>query len=520
MFVERQIEMCLIGGMSLLLRGCLIGNGCRSARSSSPLRMVLENLSDGIKGMGDGMDKRSAGSVVQTQFPQPERLIVVGDIHGDEGAFLGCLKIAGLVDDDGNWIGGETHFVQLGDILDRGDGEKAVLDHILRLQPQAAQAGGRIDVVLGNHEVMNAELDFRYVTPGAWETWGMPEDAKLRSHVERHMEVLGYPDFMMERIAAFKAGGEVTRQMADMPVAMVVGDTLLAHGGIRMEHLEFGLEELNTQTKEWLLNERLAKPAILGSGSSPVWTRIFSAPSPQEAALEEMCEVLKRLGAKRMVVGHTPQLTGINCATLGGYEVWRTDTGMSSGMMCGPVECLEVLKDGTVNILTEAGPISGDLRRPSAVGEFPDVCDLDTGICTPQQEGSSPVKQEGSPPVKQRQESEDKDEGGSETKGEEVPSLADLIRASRAKGVAGSRAGANEVAKSVMSKVVSPGPGVDASAKPRPPPPATKDASPSPPEGKGPKVPAGVKVESSAKAPRPPPGPPPPDAKADSSPAA
>ena len=41
------------------------------------------------------------------------------------------------------------------------------------------------------------------------------------------------------------------------------------------------------------------------------------------------------LGAKRMVVGHTPQIRGINSAvTEEGREVWRCDTGMSAG--CAP----------------------------------------------------------------------------------------------------------------------------------------------------------------------------------------
>jgi hypothetical protein len=50
----------------------------------------------------------------------------------------------------------------VGDILDRGDEEKDCLDLLLALKPQAKAAGGQLHILLGNHEIMNADLDFRY----------------------------------------------------------------------------------------------------------------------------------------------------------------------------------------------------------------------------------------------------------------------------------------------------------------------------------------------------------------------
>lgn len=56
---------------------------------------------------------------------------------------------------------------------------------------------------------------------------------------------------------------------------------------------------------------------------------------------------------------------------------------MSSGMMSGPLEAIEVLKDGRVNILTKNGIVNSALRSPDIVGDVVDVCDLETNICTP-----------------------------------------------------------------------------------------------------------------------------------------
>ena len=49
-----------------------------------------------------------------------ERIVAVGDIHGDYGNYIEVLRAAGLVDKKGKWSGGKTHLVQTGDIPDRG----------------------------------------------------------------------------------------------------------------------------------------------------------------------------------------------------------------------------------------------------------------------------------------------------------------------------------------------------------------------------------------------------------------
>jgi hypothetical protein len=61
-------------------------------------------------------------------FPAQERVIAVGDVHGDADALRGCLRLAKLIDDKDKWCGGATHLVQLGDVTDRGDGERECID--------------------------------------------------------------------------------------------------------------------------------------------------------------------------------------------------------------------------------------------------------------------------------------------------------------------------------------------------------------------------------------------------------
>ena len=56
-----------------------------------------------------------------TFLPKAEKIVAIGDVHGDMMKARRAFKLAGLVDDDDRWIGGKTVVVQLGDILDRGD---------------------------------------------------------------------------------------------------------------------------------------------------------------------------------------------------------------------------------------------------------------------------------------------------------------------------------------------------------------------------------------------------------------
>jgi len=66
--------------------------------------------------------------VFRTVFPAQQRVIAIGDVHGDASALAGCLRLARLIDGNGDWRGGVTHLVQLGDVTDRGNDERECID--------------------------------------------------------------------------------------------------------------------------------------------------------------------------------------------------------------------------------------------------------------------------------------------------------------------------------------------------------------------------------------------------------
>jgi hypothetical protein len=270
---------------------------------------------------------------IPTRFSAAERLVAIGDVHGDLAATKAALRLAGLIDGGDAWAGGTTVLVQTGDMLDRGDDERAILDLFERLQREAKEAGGAVHVLHGNHELMNVAGDFRYVTPGGFADFAdvpLMEDSAL-SRV---------PSAQRPRASAFFPGGRYARKLAAHPVVVVVGDTVFAHGGV-LPHDAAQIERINAEVASWLLGRSTAGAKIVSRPDSPVWSRHFSD-EPDESDCQLLDQSLSTLKVARMVVGHTPQKT---IAPACDEKVWRVDVGMAAHYG-GTPQALEITADG------------------------------------------------------------------------------------------------------------------------------------------------------------------------------
>ena len=239
------------------------------------------------------------------------RVVGIGDLHGDLKATRSVLRGVGAIDDQDHWVGGDLVVVQTGDVLDRGDDEKEILDLLDQVATEAQAAGGALIPMLGNHELMNARGDFRYVTPGAASDW---------------------PD----RAASFSPGGPEALRLASRDLIVVVNDTLFVHGGILPTHAAYGIDKINDEVAAWLRGDLAGPPAIMAERDSPQWSRHYSD-DPDENDCHLLHQTLASLRLKRMVVGHTVQDVP-NPACDG--QVWRIDVGMSAhyGGAWGAVE--------------------------------------------------------------------------------------------------------------------------------------------------------------------------------------
>jgi hypothetical protein len=170
------------------------------------------------------------------RFSGVERVVAIADVHGALEELIEVLRGVGLVDEELAWTGGETHLVSLGDLVDRGDHGRQVMDLLMRLQAEAAAAGGAIHIVLGNHEVMNLVGDLRYVSEGDYAQFGSAPAGNL-------------PPGFLERRAAFAPDGKYGRWLLGFPVAIAYDDTLFLHGGVSGALGGLSLEDLNEASR-------------------------------------------------------------------------------------------------------------------------------------------------------------------------------------------------------------------------------------------------------------------------------
>ena len=245
------------------------------------------------------------GGCVTTQAETQERkqgTYAIGDLHADLERGRQALQLAGLVDGEGRWTGGSSILVQTGDITDRGPDGLQTLEFMEQLQKDAAAAGGRVLPLMGNHEAMNLMGDWRYVSAGDVESFGSLEARKQ----------------------AFSPAGKWGRWLRKKSVAAQVGDTVFVHGGISAAFARLTIEELSHRAIAAIDG---GDREVLGE-KGPLWYRGYLLNSEEEAC-KELGTALERLGAARMVVGHTTQRSGRIAVRCGGRLI-GIDTGISS----------------------------------------------------------------------------------------------------------------------------------------------------------------------------------------------
>ena len=313
--------------------------------------VILITCLGAVSGCGRPEPPESTESSIQlplefpTRFPGVQRVVAIGDLHGDLVAARTALRLAGATDDNDRWIGGDLMVVQLGDILDRGDDALEILNLIDNLGEQARASGGDIHLLNGNHELMNVKLDMRYVSIGGYIDF-LPGEKPDSATAEDVVTGIG------ERILAIRPGGSMALRFAQRNVITVVGDTVFVHGGVLPHIVDYGIERLNQETRQWIRGDEPCPPGVLLDRDGPVWSRHFSdQPDTEDCRLLETA--LERLGAERMVVGHTVQKDGISSACDG--RVWRVDVGMAAHYG-GQAAVLE-LANGEARILDQS-PIS------------------------------------------------------------------------------------------------------------------------------------------------------------------
>jgi len=304
---------------------------------------------------------------VQCVWSGVEKIVAVGDLHGDYENYARILKGTGLVDEGMHWIGGKTHLAQLGDILDRGLRARDILDSLMLLEKEAERAGGKVHALIGNHEEMNITgiiFDYPdYLTPEQFVSF-LPEEFRKRKEAafakDEGVPVddlctdlssnLNLRNYWIRTIRKDEIARKEYRRhfnktygkwILGQNAVVKINDTVFVHGGISPEYASRRIEDINKTLREELefLSaagrnpeiDRLFRPRIVYDNRGPLWFRDL-AMNDGDSMREEAEKILAKLEASHMVIAHSYHSSPVAAEYLSRFEgrVWMIDTGISS----------------------------------------------------------------------------------------------------------------------------------------------------------------------------------------------
>ena len=271
-----------------------------------------------------------------------ERVIVIGDVHGDIAMLSASLFLANLFNTNLEWIAQpeNTIVVQMGDQLDslsrdtHQEWEKVedskLIEFTEKLDMIARKKGGRFISMIGNHEIMNITGNFSYVSSFSMGKSGGPE----------------------ARLQRYKPGGFYARLLANRNIVQKIGPLLFCHAGLLPHHLDLmndDIEKINDLFHRMANNEITKQEDVTAiqelfmSELSILWNRIYlNQSNPNMERI--LVNTLQRTQCNYMMIGHNPMP---EITPLYNLKLWLTDVGLSRSFSNENLEVLEILNGGS-----------------------------------------------------------------------------------------------------------------------------------------------------------------------------
>ena len=295
-------------------------------------------------------------------FEKRDRVLVIGDIHGDFRRLIHILvRDLKVVDEKLNWIAEppDTVIVQMGDQVDscRNNCHKekksdksddiSVLKFMTQLHIIASKKGGMVLSLLGNHELMNVQGNFDYVS-------------RNNNDVTIYNSWTGENDKVISRRDAFRQGGVLSSFLATTRMCcVIIGSWVFVHGGYSEE--SGSIDQINNTIYKWLMNltvdDDLVDKILNDENTSIFWNRAVGKIQQNLSKESDICKknadpFLKMYPDKKLVVGHTIQDNGITSTC--GTNIYRVDTAISSAFDEFGIkkrQVMEIIKDKDVRYI-------------------------------------------------------------------------------------------------------------------------------------------------------------------------
>ncbi len=283
----------------------------------------------------------------QSEWTDVARIVAVGDLHGAYEEFTAVLKGTNLIDEALHWKGGRTHLVQIGDIIDRGPEARRIYDLLNNLEREAEEAGGRVHMLIGNHEamaLMGISFDYEgFITVEQFTSF-LPDLYRRRLVAEFRKKAgpdgdlnlfwkrLISSDVRAQSLYMQSLREHYGRWIASHNTVIKINDVVFVHGGLNDRYSAWPLDRLNRTVSDELMSFVAGTPQpthVLYDGEGPLWYRDLAVKS-EDVMNSELDTVLANLKASTLVVGHTPTAGSRSLESLTRFSrrLWIIDTGI------------------------------------------------------------------------------------------------------------------------------------------------------------------------------------------------
>lgn len=233
------------------------------------------------------------------------KIFALSDVHGMYQPMLRLLSSARIINAQGHWVAGNSLLLVVGDSIDKGPQSIDVIDFWMRLTQEAAQRGGVVIHLLGNHEaefLANPYNDHK-------------SDELLAELAARGMTIADMVDPSKPRGAYLRS----------MPVAARIGRWLFAHSG---DFEQANFTQFAGLASQLLQKQAYQDPFFIGENSvleaKDWWTE-------GSASRAQLINKLNSSNLVGLVFGHQPSALNVKgaSATSADHRLIKIDNGMA-----------------------------------------------------------------------------------------------------------------------------------------------------------------------------------------------
>lgn len=219
-----------------------------------------------------------------------DSIALISDVHGQYDIYINLLKKNGIIGENLCWKFGKGHLVVLGDVFDRGDKVTEIFWHLFGLEKQARKSGGRVHLLLGNHEMMTLGGATGY----------------LHDKYEKVENISG-----MYYCQLYSENSVLGSWLRSKPVIISINDIIFVHAGLSTEVVKqkMKIPKINRLYHERIIGkdnssiEQNKDLLLLNDENGPLWYRgYFLDRSFKESRIDSILDFYKK---RHVVVGHT-----------------------------------------------------------------------------------------------------------------------------------------------------------------------------------------------------------------------